>query len=75
MSGWSLLTRVLFMTVRREIAQDAFLVKRILLLRGTRETCEKSGIGRKFHVRESRLSRMSSLPRSPFTSVEGSSQQ
>jgi hypothetical protein len=52
-----------FMTVRREIAR-----KRVpRYSRETRETCEKSGRGRKFHLRESRLSRTSCLSRSRFT--------
>jgi hypothetical protein len=36
----------------------------------TRETREKSGTSRKFHLRESRLSRTSSLSRSRFTNDE-----
>jgi hypothetical protein len=35
--------------------------------RSSRETCEKSGTSRRFHLRESRLSRMSCSSRSQFT--------
>ena len=42
-----------------------------LIIRAGLATCEKSGTGRKFHLRESRLSRTSSLSRSQFTNDEG----
>jgi len=43
------------------------IVARTSAKSGTREACEKSGMGRKFHLRESRLSRTFSLFRLQFT--------